>query len=313
MRVFVTGATGFIGRHVALRLRQRGHEVVALVRTPADAERARGLGLVPVAGDLLDDHPWRVEAARSDALVHCAMIRNTVRQGSAWLAEAIEGEEEGLKALFRAAMAGGRCRALIDTSGTSALGDQGEALVDEYTPPKPSPMGSYHLAGEALVRQAALDGLPAFSLRIGGVYAEDGGFAALLHRANRGAVPILGDGHNWISPVHIDDVAEAYALAVENPAPGEILHLADDDPMRMQELAELVLGCFPAGEVWHLPKGLAALFAGSPVAEMAVASCRTNGARARAVLGWRPRWLSAREGLPDVVARFLAASLPPES
>lgn len=309
MRVFVTGATGFIGRHVAARLRARGHDVLALVRTTADAEAAQAGGLVPVPGDLLDDHGWRNEAARSDALVHCAMIRRSVRQGSSWLEEAIQGEEEGLKALFRAAMAGGRCKAIVDTSGTSALGDQGDALVTEYTEPKPSLMGSYHLAGEALVQQAAADGLPAFSLRVGGVYAADGGFASLLQRAARGGVPILGDGSNWISPVHIDDVAEAFALAVENPAPGEILHLVDDEPMRMQELAETLVRCFPNGRIWHLPPGLVGIFAGAPVAEMAVASCRTTNARARSVLGWHPRFLSAREGLPEVVAEFVAAGI----
>lgn len=307
MRVFVTGATGFIGRHVAARLRQRDHEVVALVRTPADAETAEALGLRPVGGDLLDDRSWRGEAAQADALVHCAMIRRSIRQGSSWLAEATSGEIEGLKALFRAAMAGGRCRAIIDTSGTSALGDQGDAIVDEYTPPKPSLMGSYHRAGEDLVRQAAIDGLPAFSLRIGGVYAADGGFATLLHRASRGSVPVLGDGQNWISPVHIDDVAEGYALAIENPCPGEILHLVDDEPMRMEALAEILLNCFAGGAVRHVPKGLVAIFAGEPVAEMSVSSCRTDNDRARAVLGWRPAWLSARDGLPDVVARFVAA------
>ncbi|MCB9765245.1 MAG: NAD(P)-dependent oxidoreductase [Alphaproteobacteria bacterium] len=305
MRVFITGATGFIGGHVAAHLAGLGYEIVALAQSEQDLLRLRERGYHPVMGNMQHSQEWRTEAAHADALIHCAMLRRGVRHGAVWLELATEAEKAALRGLIKAAMAGGRCQVIIDTSGTVAVGDHGDAWVSRSTPPRDTQMGRYHRAGEAMIQQAADDGLPACTLRVGMVYSPDGSFAQyFLKRASDGALPIIGSGDNYVSPVHIDDVCAAYEKAILSPPVGQILHVVDDHPMTMTEFGERVLQACGGGVLRHVPRNLVSVFAGAPIAEMATTSCRSTNDETREALGWVPRFLDAEQGLADVVARW---------
>lgn len=308
MRVFIIGAGGFIGGHVAAGLSARGHDIHALAHTEQQLLHFKALGYTPVFGNMLHDESWRTDAARAEGLINCGQLTLGLRHGQRWLEAATQAEQQVTKALLRAALAGDHCQSLIDTSGLSALGDQGEAWVDEDTVPASSPMGTLHLAGEGLLQAAAYDsGVPGCTLRLGMVYSPDGPFADhFLLRGSHGRIPIIGDGQNWLSPVHVDDVVEAYAQLLQQPQPGKVLHVCDDEPVRMQTFAERVLGCFEGGEVVHVPPSVVSLFAGPPIAQMSLASARSGNDAIREALGWSPRFAESWAGLKDVVARWKA-------
>lgn len=302
MHIFMTGATGTLGAPIARALRARGHELTALCSTQTGWEQARALGYRAVLGNMVHGASWRNEAASADALVHCAMEPRVLRGSRLWLEQATESERAALSNLILAAEAGGRCRALIDTSGIAVYGDQGEALVDEDSPCRPSALGDHHRAGEHLTMAAAADGLPACSLRVGFVYAPSGPWArGWLDRAARGSVPIIGDGHNWTGPIHLDDLGALYAAAVERCPAGRVVNAVDDRPMRMQDLAEATLAAFAGGRVRHLPPRVVGLVAGAPIAELACASVQPSNALARDILDWEPRYPTFDAGLPAVV------------
>lgn len=311
MRVFIVGAAGYIGSHVAAGLAKRGHEVHALAHTEPHYLHFKELGYTPVFGNMLHDEGWRAEAEQAEALINTSFLRLGLRHGALRHERAVQAEESVTLSLVAAAFEGGRCRVLIDTSGLSALGDHGDYIVDEDTPPAASEMGRMHLAGEALVREAAASGLNAVTLRLGMVYGPDGPFAEhFLAGGQRGHLSIIGEGQNYVSPVHIDDVVEAYALAVERPAPAGVLHVCDDEPISMHTFAKRTLACFGGGLVHEVPTTAVSLFAGPPIAEMSVGSARSHNHHLRATLGWSPRYADSTEGLKAAVREWIKTHNP---
>lgn len=301
MLVFMTGATGAVGSSVARALRAHGHEITALCNTQADYQRLKERGCRAVLGNMVHGASWRHEAAAADALVHCAIEPRLLRASGPWVEKATEAERAALSNLVTAAEAGGRCQALLDTSGTAVYGNQGEALVDEDSPCQPAALGAYHRAGEHITMAAAADGLPACSIRIGMLYGPEGDWARLLDRAARGVVPVVGSGQNWVSPIHIEDLAALYAAAVERCPAGRVLNAVDDRPMRMLDVAEALLAAFDGGRVQHIPRRVVAVVAGAPVAELATLSAQASNALARDILDWTPRYPTFDAGLPAVV------------
>lgn len=305
MRVFVTGATGFIGGGITKALTARGHEVVGLARSREAAGKLEGLGGRPVPGDMRQPEGWKAEAAAAEALVHTAAIPIRRRGGGTWLRALRAADITATRGLIEAARAGGRCRALIYTSGFLAVGDHGDAWVDEGTAPAPSARGGAYLAGEELVAEACRHGLPGIALRLGWVYAPTGFFArTILPAAAKGSFKYIGNGNNFMSLISLADAVEAYVRALESPPAGEVLNVVDDEPLRMREIGTLLLDEFGGGKVSGVPVWLAAAFAGRPVAEAFSGSYRTRNARAKAKLSWKLRYPAFREGIGDVVAEY---------
>ncbi len=219
MKIFVTGATGYIGSAVVGELVEAGHEVVGLTRTAEKASFLRDLGARPVVGDLRDVAGFVDELESADALVHAAAEESEARQ---------EVDRSAVASLLAAAESGS-ASVLVYTSGCFVLGETGSEPANEDASTEGAPeMVAWRPAQEDRVLGAARPELATAVIRPGMVYGgKDGAFASMFASAESGgAVEFVGDGANHWSPVYRGDVARLYRMVIEGSARG-IFHCAE--------------------------------------------------------------------------------------
>jgi nucleoside-diphosphate-sugar epimerase len=224
MRVFLTGGTGFIGGEVARRLRQRGDEVTALVRTPARAAALRDLGADLVEGGVNDAEAVAKGLAGADAAIHAAAVYEvgiTAGERPAMYETNVTGTRTVLSAALDA-----RTPKVVYVSTVAAFGNTRGAVVDE-TFQHAGRYSSYydetkHLAHQEAKRQVAA-GLPLVIVQPGAVYGPGdhsvpGGLIRKAAKGRTGPVAFPGLG---LTAVHRDDVADGILRALDAGRPGE--------------------------------------------------------------------------------------------
>ncbi|MCC6765766.1 MAG: NAD-dependent epimerase/dehydratase family protein [Deltaproteobacteria bacterium] len=252
MRVFVTGATGFVGVHVVAALRARGHEVACLVR---DARKAGALfGDAPptiVAGGLGDRAALERGAAGADGVVHLAGLVAARSR-----AELFAVNAGGTRALVDAVRARPGIRSFVHVSSLTAAGPTifGRAPTGDEPPHPVSDYGRSKLAGEAPVRALAI---PWTILRPPAVYGpHDREFLRLFRIARRGVAPMFGDGGQRLSLVYAPDLAAAIAECVERP-PAGVYYPAHPTPTTARALVEAIAAALDARvRVVPLPRAI---------------------------------------------------------
>lgn len=293
MRVLVTGAAGFVGRAVCGELIAGGHDVRALVRRPgSEPPRTRA-----VVADLTDEQALRAAVAQAapEGVVHLAAEIATQRDAK----RIREVNVEGTRRLLAACEAAGAPRFLFVS--TVVTGDAGGQLLTEERPlPVRTAYGQSKQEGEQLLAESGLHGIV---IRPGHVYGPGGWYAEevlpLLRRPGRFAV--VGSGGNWWDVVHVDDVARAIALALEQAPDGALYHVADDEPIRLYDFMALTAAELGRKRPRRVPAPLARIATGRDPVLAVTRSARTSNARIRRELGWRPLYPSAREGVPAVI------------
>ena len=199
-------------------------------------------------------------------------------------------------------------RRLVYTGGCFDWGDHGEDWITEDTPLTPSPMGVGHARQAHYLQQRHRDdGLDVVRLSPGFVYGPGGLFAsAFVDQARRGRLRCIGRGTNWWSPVHVEDLADAYVAALTGAAPGAAYAVVDDEPLCLRELTDLVTDALRRKRVGTVPPLLIGALLGRTLVDSLVTSFRIDGRRIRDELGWKP----ARPRLRDEVATTVAALVP---
>jgi nucleoside-diphosphate-sugar epimerase len=307
MRVLVTGASGFIGGVVCRALIEQGHHVSALVRR-AGSEPP---GTEPLAGDLSDGEALRsvLETSRPQCVVHLAAEIASQRNEQKVMEVNVGGTRRLLDACFALAQRDPAGAPRLVFSSTVVTGDaRGELLREEEELPVQTVYGRSKQEGERMVLGS---GLPAVVIRPSHVYGPGGWYAEeLVPRLRQpGRLAVIGSGRNLWDVVHVDDVSGALLLAVSCPqAVGRIYHVADDEPIGYYDFMALTARALGVGPPRRVPAALARLMAGRNAVSAVVRSARSSNERIKRELGWRPAFPTAREGVPDAIARLIASS-----
>lgn len=231
MKIFVTGASGFVGGHIAATLAAAGHEVLGLARSAHSAEKVSARGAAPVRGALGSVDPSMLEGI--DAIVHAAAYVEDWGPKDAFFATNVEGTRQLLGA---ARGAGVRRFILIGTEASVFVGHD-LVDIDEDVPLRPDSPFHYSAskaAAEQLVRGADGPGLTTAVLRPRLVWGpgDTSVLPAVLRILDDGGFWWMGGGQARTSTCHVDNIAAATARALEAPAgdiAGQAFFIADDE------------------------------------------------------------------------------------
>src|SRR6185503_17619064 len=284
MKIFMTGASGYIGGTVADSLIKSGHAVTGLARTEDAADRLRAHGMQAVRGDLGSHSIVRNAARGADAVINCANAEDPF---------VVAAVLEGLA---------GSGKPFLHTSGTSVVGDKSGGkfspkVFHEDTPLEPLPEKIQRVAVHRSVLAAAAQGIRSVVLCPSLIYGEGRGanpdsiqVPTLIRQAVKSGVPrYVGAGENAWSTVHIEDVADAYLLALEGARAGSFFFIENGEASLKSIVASIacLLGGKRAAEGWSVDEAIAEW------GPMAVwfslgGNSRVNADKARRMLGWKP-------------------------
>jgi nucleoside-diphosphate-sugar epimerase len=308
MRVLVTGASGFIGGILCAELLREEHDVAALVRRPG----SEPAGTRAAVGDLCDGARLGEILARERprCVIHLAAEIASQRSESKVREVNVEGTRRLLDACLSLAGDDPAAGPRVVFSSTVVTGEAAGALLTEARPlPVRTPYGRSKQECERMLLDS---GLPVVVLRPSHVYGPGGWYAhELIPRLRQpGRFAVIGRGENMWDVVHVDDVVGALALAVEHAPSGSIYHVVDDEPISFYDFMSTSAEALGVGPPRRIPAALARLVAGANAVDAVTRSARSSNAKIKAELGWRPRFATAREGVPDAVARLMASSSP---
>jgi len=277
MRIFVTGATGFIGLATVKELLTAGHQVLGMARSEAGAKSLIAAGAQVHRGELHDLESLRSGAAASEGVIHTAFIHDFSK-----FQENCEIDRRAIEAL--GSVLAGSDRPFIVTSGTGGLAAPGQVATEDHAVPPdfPFPRVSEQTA-------LSLKGVSASVMRLPQVHdpVKQGLVTYLVAIAReKGVSAYVGEGRNRWAAAHISDVAHLYRLALEKHEAGAKYHAVAEEGVPMRDIAETigrglkvpVVSLSPEKAAAHF--GWLALFAG---ADLVASSEKT-----RKNLGWNP-------------------------
>ncbi len=298
MKIFMTGAGGYIGGSVATGLLAAGHSIRGLTRAAATADRLKAAGIEPVVGALDDAALLAGEARQADAVINAA---------SADHAGALRALLDGLERSGKM---------LIHTSGSSVIGDDArgdrasDLIFDEDTPLVVHPSKQARRDLDLLVLRAAERGVRGSVICPSLIYGTGRGLNPnsvqvpflVANALQRGVVQVVGEGRNLWSNVHIDDVVDLYALVLAK-APAGTFCFAENGEASFRAIGEAIATRLGLA-VQPLSADVAARQWGESKAYFTLGSnSRVRSRRARA-LGWQPRhdsvidWIRSEMPLP---------------
>jgi len=302
MRVFVTGATGALGRHLVPGLVAAGYEVTGTTRTPGKVAQLREAGAEPVVVDGLDREAViaAVRAAAPEVIVHqmtaLAGMRS-LRHPDQAFAATNELRTRGTDNLLAAAERAGTRRVIAQGYAGPGPDRRPGPLKAEADPPDLRPIRTavQGPAAIAYVDKTVPAGAPeGIVLRYGGFYGP-GASDFLLDMLRKRRVPVIGGGTGVWSFIEITDAAAATLAAVEAGAPG-LYNVVDDDPAPVAEWLPYLAKLAGAKPPLRVPAWLGRLLAGEFVVAQMTTSRGSSNEKARKELGWEPRYASWREG-----------------
>ncbi|KAM0750197.1 NAD-dependent epimerase/dehydratase [Meredithblackwellia eburnea MCA 4105] len=285
MQIFLTGATGWVGRHVAQKLKAGGHSVHGLARSPASAQALTKVGVTPVLGGLEDLEVIKKAAAESDGVIHCGFVHDFSR-----FAEVCAIDRAVITAIGETLK--GSNKPFIVTSGTAVPTGPKDATLTETDRPATGFNPRYE--AELLACGFKDQKVRSMVIRLPTVYGDDDehGFVAGLvgaAKTNKRSI-FVGDGANRWPAAHVVDVASLYVLALEKGVAGEVYHAVLDTGVPTKDIARAI------GEGAGVPT--VSLEAGSPDVSAHLGFLEmffvgldnpTSSALTKKELGWEPK------------------------
>jgi dihydroflavonol-4-reductase len=233
VKAFVTGGTGFIGRHLVRKLRERGDDVVALVRTTAKAGPLRELGVEIVEGDLSDEAAIKRGVHGCDAVFHVGAtykvgIPKSDREAM------YDANVRGTERVIDAATEAGASRIVYVSTGNVYGNTRGQVVDEGYRRPQPPDFLSYYDQTKYEAHDVALDriakGAPVIIVQPGGVYGPDdpSELGNMMDQARTGKLKLRLFPEAGFNFIHVEDVADGILLAYDKGRIGQAYNLAGE-------------------------------------------------------------------------------------
>ena len=234
MKVFVTGATGYVGGAIVKNLTGAGHTVVGMARSDQSAAKLQALGLEVHRGELADPESMAKGAELTDAVIHTAFpqmgLGTNFEEKQKTMIVAVATMVDSFK---------GTDKTFILTSGAGGYGDTGTTQIDESMPI----VALTHAPNEQTVMGAAADGVRTIIMRLMIVYgygASNTIMAWINQSRQMGGGVYIGEGDSVMSSIYIDDLAELYRLALTKSDPGEAYNAADGSILETKVVAKAI-------------------------------------------------------------------------
>jgi nucleoside-diphosphate-sugar epimerase len=299
MRIFLTGATGYIGSAIVDALLRANHQITALVRTPGSADVLASRGVTPVLGDMSTLKSYRTAAEGHEAYIHTAANAGPKRE---------EIDRKAIETLLTAATVrpSGARVSFVYTSGLWVLGSNAQPM-DESAQPNPGLLLGWRPAHEQLVLQAAGASLRTAVIRPGIVYGGNRGIVSdLLKNAQNGLIRVIGAGDNHWPLVYDRDLADLYLRVATMPEAAGIYHANDEGDETVNAIVESIASHMSmTPDVRHVPLEEGRKKLGAYSDALAIDQ-RVRGPRARA-LGWSPTLHSVGMNVPRLLEEFRRA------
>lgn len=285
MKVFLTGASGYVGSRIGRLLTAAGYSVNGLARNDIAAQKLLKAGIEPVSGNLNEPERLARLASSADAIIHTAFIHNFGQ-----FSHSIETECNLMNA-FGAALAGSG-KPLIVTSATGVVGDTGESIATEQTQPDVSHPLSMRYRAEQAALASAKNGVKTMVLRLPVlVYGHAGSTFIPMMMENgqkRRMAAYVESGENSLCAAHVDDVVAAYMLALEKGEAGDVYQLCAESEVSVKSIAEAI------GRTLKVPaqsvsREEANEIFGEVIAMFFAMNNRASGEKAMQKLGWTPQ------------------------
>lgn len=308
MKIYVTGATGVLGRRVVRLLAAHGHQVTALARTADKARLVEADGAAADRTSLFDAEGLATAFAGHDVVCNLATSIPPVPRAArrrAW-AENERIRTEGSTAVADAALAAG-VNQLIQESLGFAYPDRGAEWIDEATPLEVVPTNQGVLVAEANAARVTRAGATGVVLRFGNFYGPDASHTqSTVQAARLGIAAMMGPDDAYWPSIHLDDAADAVVLALG--APAGVYNVADE-PVTRRAYAQALAAALDRPRLRKPPTALGKL--GGEAASSLLRSVRPTSAKFVETTGWKRAYPSVREGWPAVV-RAMAGDSPRE-
>jgi|SRR3990172_2258959 len=298
MKVFLTGATGYIGFNVALALRRAGHKVWGLVRSPEKAQVLAKNEIIPVLGSMQKPESYLSIAEQCSLLIHAATEYSENR---------VALERQTAEALIGTRRTGAQPKTFIYTSGVWVYGNTNCQMVDESTPLNPAKLVTWRPALEQMVLNS--ERVKGIVIRPGCVYGRQGGLTGLWFKGayQDKSLVAIGDGKNHWAMVHVDDLAQAYLLAAESGLKAEVLNVVDNSCSTVGEMTRAVAEVANySGQIEFVPLEKAWQTLGD-FAECLAQDQHVDGDKANRLLDWQPKQRGFVEKIEIYLASWKAA------
>ncbi|AMP98779.1 3-beta hydroxysteroid dehydrogenase [Pedobacter cryoconitis] len=281
MRVFVTGATGFIGTAIVQELINAGHQVLGLARSEASAKKLIDAGAEVHRGDLEDLGSLRSGAAQADGVIHTGFIHDFTR-----FAEVCETDKVAIETIGE--VLAGSDRPFIVASGT-ALVSPGKLATEDVTPPVDP---AWPRASEQTADAVAKLDVRAAAIRLSpSVHSDQDkhGFIPILVNIakEKGVSAYIGDGQNRWNAVHVLDAAHLFRLVLENATPGTRYHASAEEAITLKTIAEAIGKQLNIPIVSVAPEAAAGHFGW--FSHMAAIDCPASSNWTQEHLNWQPK------------------------
>jgi nucleoside-diphosphate-sugar epimerase len=282
MKIFVTGATGFIGSAIVPELINAGHQVLGLARSDAGAKSLAAAGADVHRGSLEDLESLRTGAAAADAVIHTAFIHEFSK-----FKENCETDRRAIEALGSALA--GSDRLLIVTSATGMAAPTPGLLAREEDPPYSGPGAVPRVASEEAAASVAARGVRVAVVRLPQVHnPEKQGLVtyAIAVAREKGVSIFVGDGANRWPAVHLLDAAGLYRLVLEKGVAGARYHAVAEEGVPFREIAQAIGRRVNVPVVSKSREEAAEHFGW--LAHFAVMDSPASSEQTRKLLGWQP-------------------------